>query len=481
VGGGVSGLAAAHRAVERARERGQPVGVTLLEAGDRLGGAVSTAAHDGFLVEAGPDSFITDKPWARFLAERLGLSGRLIGTNPEFRRSFVVRRGRLAPTPEGFQMLAPSRLRPLWRSPILSSLGKLRASLEPWVPRRAAGGDESVASFVRRRFGQELLERLAQPMAAGIYGADPEELSLEATFPRFLLMEKERGSVLRALRAAPGARGHTLESSPAESDREAPTAASGARYALFASFDRGMQTLTDALAARLPAGAAVPGVRVLGLGPAAGGAPGWTVRSARGEESADAVILALPAPDAARLLEPLDLDLAGDLGSIAYGSSVVVTLAYREGAIADPMRGAGFVVPAVEGAAVAACTFSHRKFAGRAPAGHALLRAYHTDRALALEDAELVAVTRAELDRWLGISAAPLFAEVARHARATPRYRVGHRELVTRIEARTARHRGLFLAGNAYRGVGIPDSVRSGEAAAESALALLDAASGRRS
>lgn len=476
VGGGITGLTAAHRSVERAQESGRAVRVSLLEAGPRLGGVVSTRSRDGFVVDDGPDSFLTDKPWARFLAERLGLGPRLIATDPAYRASFVVRGRRLWAAPEGFQVLAPGRLRPVWRSPLFSPLGKLRITLEACIPPRHASGDESVASFVRRRFGREALERIAQPMVAGIYGLDPEDLSLETTFPRFLLLEKEHGSILRALRSARGSRGYAIESSPAEPDREGRFAhkSGGPRLGLFESFDGGMQVLVDALAARLPAGAARTHLRVeeLRAGPG-GGRPRWRLRTSAGEQAADAVVLALPAYEAGRLLAAVDATLAADLSAIAYGSSAVVSLAYPEGAIAHPLGGAGLVIPAREARRVLACIFSHRKFAGRAPGGQGLLRAFLPGEAAESPDAELAAGAHAELRDLLGISGEPLFSRVARYPRATPHYRVGHRDLVGRIETRAAALPGLFLAGNGYRGAGIPDCVRSGEAAAEAALASL--------
>ncbi len=307
VGGGITGLAAAHRLLELAARDRVPLEVALLEARDRLGGVVSSLRRDGFLIEEGPDSIITDKPWARELAERIGLKDRIIGTQEEYRRSFVVRRGRLEPTPDGFYLLAPTRFLPMVTSRIFSPLGKLRMAMDSVIPRGSQTADESVADFVTRRLGREALERMAQPMIGGIYGADPEMLSLRATFPRFLQMEREHGSVIRAMLAAGRAR--------LAMEKAAATRASGPRYGLFVSFDEGLQVLTDALADRLPAGTARTGVRVTGLTSRAGtdGAC-WdlTMESRQVDrpmtESFDAVILALHAPRSAVLLRPFDAD-----------------------------------------------------------------------------------------------------------------------------------------------------------------------------
>jgi oxygen-dependent protoporphyrinogen oxidase len=330
VGGGLTGLAAAHALVERSHRA-----FTLFESAPHAGGIVQTRHERGFVLEEGPDSFITDKPEALDLVRRLGLAGEVRGTRPEFRRSFVVHGGRLVPTPDGFYLLAPARLGPVWASPLFSPWGKLRLALEPWVPRARGlddpAYDESLASFVRRRLGGEVLERIAQAMVGGIYGAAPEELSLAATFPRFLAWEREFGSVTRGLRQQADARA---------------ASASGPRYGLFATLANGMQTLTDALIARLPDGALRPLSPVRALDPDPSG--GWRVSG----EHYDTVILALPAAGAAALVAGFDAALAADLSAYTAGSSVTVSLAYPASAVAHSLDGAGFVVPRGEAAAL---------------------------------------------------------------------------------------------------------------------------------
>ncbi|HKY32050.1 MAG TPA: protoporphyrinogen oxidase [Candidatus Polarisedimenticolia bacterium] len=466
VGGGMSGLAAAHRLGELAAARGLTVAVSLYEASARTGGVVSTLRRDGFLLEEGPDSIITDKPWGRALAERLGLAGRLVGTREASRRSFVVRKGRLHPTPDGFYLLAPTRFLPLAATPLFSPLGKARMALDLVLPRRRGGGDESVGSFVRRRLGREALERMAQPMIAGIYGADPDELSLGATFPRFQAMEAEHGSVILGMLAAGRKR---ADASPAASERSA----SGPRYGLFVSFDDGLQTLTGALAARLPPGAVRAGARVKELSPDPGG--GWIARAAGAGERFDAVILAVPAPEAAALLAPVDPALAAGLRRIPYGAAATVSLAFEARQVSHPMDGAGFVVPSLEGMSITGCTFAHSKYPGRAPEGKVLVRAFWGGASASLDDDGIARATLSELRPLLGIRAEPLFHHLARFPRSMPRYAVGHLTLVDSIEQQAARHRGLALAGNAYRGVGIPDCIHSGESAAEKIIESLGA------
>jgi protoporphyrinogen/coproporphyrinogen III oxidase len=459
IGGGISGLAAAHRAVEIARQRGRALELTVLEGADRLGGTIQTERRDGFLVECGPDSFISEKPWALALCGRLGLEARLLRTDDRYRSAFVVRRGRLHALPEGFQMMAPTRLAPLLASPLFSWRGKARMALDLVLP-RGGDPDESLGAFVRRRLGREALERVAQPLIGGIYTADPDSLSLAATMPRFLEMERRDRSVILGMRRA---------------GRAAPAAAqgtSGARWSLFLTFTDGMEELVHALAGRLPPGAVRLKERVVAVerrGEA------WRLVTAEGAVAeADAVVLASEAHQSARLLRRLDPGLALLLEGIPYASSATVTLAYRRAEIAHPLDGFGFVVPQVEHRPIIACTFSSVKYPGRAPDGMALLRVFvggaMNEIALEADDAALVATARAQLAELLGARGEPLFTRVSRYVKAMPQYQVGHVTRVDAIESASHRHRKLALAGGAYRGVGISDCVRSGEDAAERLL-----------
>jgi protoporphyrinogen/coproporphyrinogen III oxidase len=475
VGGGVSGLAAAHQLFESAARDDSGGGATevlLVEASARLGGTLRTTRREGFLLEGGPDSFISEKPAALELARRLGLGPRVVETNAAHRRSFVVRGGRLRPTPEGFQLLAPSRLLPFLTSDIFSWRGKARMALDLVLPRHTPSGgveDESLADFVRRRFGREALERMAQPMVGGIYTADPERLSLRATMPRFLEMERrDRSLILSMWRAARRQKARGAR----------PNGTSGARYGLFLSFDAGMQTLSDALAARLPSACVRLDTKVESVTPE-GGARRWLVRTSGGEGiSADGVILALPAYGAARLLREADGALAEELEAIPYASTATVNLAYRRADIPHPLDGFGFVVPFVERRTTLACTFSSIKFAGRAPEGHALLRAFVggalQPETFGLDEEAMTAAVRRDLRDLLGVEAPPLFSHVEKWPRSMAQYHLGHSELVGRIRARLSGLPALGLCGNAYEGAGVPDCVRGGEEAARELLARLN-------
>jgi len=458
VGGGIAGLTAAHRAVEISRERETALELTVLEARDRLGGTIETEHAGGFLVETGPDSFLSEKPWALALCRRIGLESRLVGTDDRFRRVFVWFGKRLHPVPDGFQLLAPTRLTPFVTSSLFSWPGKLRMALDVILP-RGGGGDESLGAFVRRRLGREALERIAQPLVAGIYTADPDELSLLATMPRFVELERRERSLILGLWKA---------------SRKAPAAStSGARWSLFVSLAGGMGELIAALASRLPSDAVRLKHRVGGI--ERRGAHWRVTTEEAGAIDADAVIVATETHAASRLLRYVDPPLATMLEMIPYASSATVSLGYRRADVPHPLDGFGFVVPRAEHRDLLACTFSSVKYPGRAPERHILIRCFVGGalNAAALErsDDEIVERVRRELGEALGITAAPMLTRVARHPASMPQYAVGHLTTVETIERRLAAIPGLLLAGGGYRGVGIADCVRSGEAAADAAFA----------
>ncbi|WP_422926359.1 protoporphyrinogen oxidase [Singulisphaera sp. PoT] len=465
VGGGLSGLTAAHRLSQHMGGSYPPFEIIVLEAKDRVGGAIWTRREGGFTLEGGADSFITNKPWGVDLCRELGLSDRLIGTDSRHRRSFVVRQGKLCPVPEGFVLMAPHRLGPLLTSPILSWRGKMRMLFDLVIPRKGDDGDESLATFVKRRFGREALDRLIQPLVGGIYTADPNELSLKATLPQFLRMEQEHGSLIRA------AFRQSREARSAEKN------SSGARYGLFVSLDEGMETLPRELVAALPRGTVRTNSPVRRISRTDPISP-WRVELLDGDPiMAHVVILTTEAHASARLIDGYDPALALQLRSIPYASSAIVNFAFRRDQVSHPMDGFGAVVPAVEGRNILAISFLSVKFPSRAPEGSVLMRVFlggaTQPELFDREDDELVAIARTELGELLGVKGEPLLVEVGRHSRAMPQYTLGHTDRVSAIREQLAKHSCLALAGNAFDGVGIPDCIRGARIAADSALAAL--------
>jgi oxygen-dependent protoporphyrinogen oxidase len=464
IGGGISGLSAAWRLQQISQKSGAPVDLQLLEGSSLIGGSLQSTARDGFLLEAGPDCFISEKPRGIGLCRELGLDGDLIGTRPEYRRSFILRDGRFHPVPEGFYLMGPSRYRPFLESRLLSWPGKFRAMLEPLIPSRPPS-DESLGSFVRRRFGQEMLDWMAQPLIAGIYGASPEALSLRATFPQFLDMERTYGSIVLGLKMRKGG----------------VRAASGARYGLFVTLRGGMQTLADTIKSKLGSVVVRIDTKVVSIAKSSGDAirNSWQVRLANGEVlTADAVCLALPSYAAAQLLRGLDTDLASDLAGIAYAPAATLNVALRNPDVRRPMNGVGFVVPHKEKRLVLGCTIAQHKFAGRAPEGFTLLRAFlggvQGSNWTGLSDADLTENVWKDLQGWLGLAGRPLFTQLQRYSQALPQYNVGHLQRILRVEERALRYSGLALAGNWQYGIGIPDCIESGERAADAVVTYLE-------
>ena len=436
----------------------------MLERSARCGGALETIRRDGFVIETGADSFLSEKPAAAELARRLGLRAELIPTRETYRKTYVVRAGRLVEIPAGFSLLAPAHLGPVFRSSLFSPLGKLRIAMEPYIAARTSNDDESLESFVTRRLGREVLERVAQALAGGIYTADPKRLSMTATMPRFVEMERRHGSVVKGMRAAENARA-------AKSSET-----SGARWSLFQSFKNGMATLPEVLAARL-GGSIRKGAEVVAM---SRNGDAWRLALADGESiDADAVICAAPAYAAARIVAAILPAAAKILAEISYASAATVNLTFRESDFDGPPRAFGFVVPAIEHRRIIAASFSSFKFEGRAPAGAILARAFvggeMSREMMSLSDDEMVAAVRDEFRSLLGVSAAPGFAEVRRWPDSMPQYEVGHLARVAEIERAIAQIPRFAIAGAAYRGVGIPDCVRSGEDAADAIFATLSA------
>lgn len=453
IGGGITGLSAALRL----RDAQGPGNVVLLEASDRLGGKIRTERQDGFVIEAGPDSFLASKTGGLALCRELGLDQRLTSTRPARRRAFVKRRGRLYPLPAGFSGLVPVRVLPLLTSGTISFRGGVRAALEVLVPRREGEGDESVGAFVRRRFGREAYEHLIEPLLSGIYAGDGDTLSLQSTFPQLRAMERTHGSVIRAMLA---------------SSRH-PASVAG-----FVTLPLGLTELVDALRARLE------GLTIKTNEPVhhvQRTTFGYEVVLSNGDRlESRSVVLAAPADRASRILAGLDDELARLLRAIPHVSTAIVTLAFRRDDLKRIPAGHGYVSPRVEGGSVVACSISSHKFDGRASHDALLLRCFlgraGADEVAAMPDATLLQIVRAELSAVFGIDAPPILSRVVRWPAGLPQYTLGHAERLAGIEERLRSFAGLQLAGASYHGIGIPDCIVSGFAAAGAANAHLRAA-----
>lgn len=449
VGGGIAGLAAT-RHLESLLSDAE---ITLVERSDQLGGKLLTEQVDGFVVEGAADSFLSRKPRGVGLCEELGLAGRLVGRRPEHARSFVRHGAELYRLPEGLTGMIPTDLDALASSNLLSAPGQARLAAERELPPASPGGDESIASFMSRRLGPEAYERLVEPLMTGIYGGDGDQLSLEATFPNLRALELEHGSVLAGLEAQEQTR---------------------SEYPVFVSLPGGVGELVRALAAALER-TTFAIATATSVSERSGG---YVVELGAGRRlEADAVVLAVPAFAAGVLVSDLDRALADAHAEIPYASSAIVTLGYATNDVPHPLDGFGYVVPKTEGSDVLACTWSSSKWEGRAPAGRELLRVYlgrfGGRDVTALSDDELVTLAREEL-RVLELDAEPAFVRIHRWPHGMPQYTLGHGERLARIDSALERHPGLALAGAAYRGVGIPDCIHSGEVAARSIAHALE-------
>ena len=458
IGGGISGLSAAYT-IEQKRQSGTPVEYVLFESSARLGGVLVTDRVDGCLVEAGPDSFLTEKPWAADLCSKIGLGDQLIGSNDSERKTYIVARGKLVVMPDGLMFMVPTKIMPTVFSPLFSLRTKMRMAAEWFHPPHKASADETVAQMVERHYGSEMVDLLADPLLSGVYGGEASQLSVRAVLPRFAEMESKHGSLGRAMLAARKKMGGA-PNVPARP--------------LFSSLKDGMQQMIDALVARLDENALRKSSLVQSVIPQD---HAWTVSAGYQSGQFDAVIIATPTHAAAAMLQAAEGKLARELGEIQYSSSVTVTLGYDEKVRRSLPPGFGFLVPRSEGRRMLAATFVHNKFPHRAPESRAIVRCFlggaRDEQILQSSEAEILEIVRRELRQIIGtaLDAEPLFARVYKWKSAMAQYSVGHLERLQRIEAFRQKLPGLALAGNGYSGIGVPDCVRSGAEAASKILA----------
>lgn len=451
VGGGVTGLATAHALAKSS----DPIDVHLIEAAARLGGNIHTVRKNAFVLDAGPDSWVATKRHATDLAKEVGLGDDLIGTRPDTRKVYIVWQKQLHPMPEGLVLGIPTAFRPFAESDLLTLDGKLRAGLDLFVPKKLYAGDEdeSIASFIARRLGPQIGERIAGPLLGGIFGGDPDQLSVRACAPQLVAAEARYGSLVRAMRAM-----------RREREKSGPIGSAST----FLSLERGMSDLIVNVAHRLRGThvSTQTSVRKLSRLPEGDGRGRWAVETSRETLFADDVVLSVPAHVAAKLTRDVDDEITRILAGVDYVSTATVFLGFRGYDVRHPLDSVGFLVPHAERRPILACTFVSSKWEHRAPAGHALMRVFiggaEGEHLLGRDDEGLVRIAREQLAELMGITRDPLFTQVFRFDRASPQMHVGHLARMQRLAARLVELPGLHVGGNGYVGTGIPDAVRQG-------------------
>ncbi|HEU0291627.1 MAG TPA: protoporphyrinogen oxidase [Anaerolineales bacterium] len=466
IGGGIAGLSAAYYA----RKNIPDSSVTLIESDSHWGGKIITDrvsfAGGQFIIEGGPDTFLATKPWGVALCKELGLAERLHGTNPDQKNTYVLNKGRLLPLPDGLAMMIPTNVEAILKTRLVSWFGKTRMGLDFLLPAKAVNGDESLGAFVSRRLGREAYENLIEPLMSGIYAGDGDQLSLASTFPYLRDLESKYGSLARgALQMRKQSNGKAVQ---------------GSRSA-FLTPTTGLAEIVEALVESLESSGAT-----LRLNTRASHIShhleleSWNVELDSGESlEADSIILATPAYVSAALLASFDPELASALQSIPYASTATVSLTYRLSDIPRALDGYGYVIPRREGRKALACTWTSTKFPHRAPDGYALIRVFVGRAGQELPspngrgaggEGELLELAKEELKLTLGVTANPLLSRIFMWDKAMPQYNLGHPEILKRIDAALEKHPGLALAGNGYRGIGIPDCIHSGELAVNKIL-----------
>ncbi|HET9911098.1 MAG TPA: protoporphyrinogen oxidase [Anaerolineales bacterium] len=463
VGGGIAGLSAAYYA----RKRNPDAEIMLVESSDRWGGKIRTdrvAFDDGqFIIEGGPDTFLATKPWGVALCKELGLGDRLHGTNPHKKNTYVLNRDRLLPLPDGLAMMIPTNIEAILKSRLVSWFSKARMGLDFLLPPKAVNGDESLGAFVSRRLGREAYENLIEPLMSGIYAGDGDQLSLASTFPYLRDLELKYGSLARgALKMRRQSNGKSVQ---------------GSRSA-FLTPTTGLAEIVEKLIGYLETNSVtlhlnthVTSVKHLTPFDRLRAAPDTWHLILDTDESliANGIIIAAPAFAAAQMLASLDPSLASDLRSIPYASTATVSLAYRQSDIPRDLDGYGYVIPRREGRRALACTWTSTKFPHRAPDGYALIRVFvgRAGQDIPWNEDDLLALAKEELKLTLGVTTDPLLSRVFLWDKAMPQYNLGHPEILKRIDDALEKYPGLALAGNGYRGIGIPDCIHSGEVAVD--------------
>jgi oxygen-dependent protoporphyrinogen oxidase len=466
IGGGIAGLAAAVHLKSGAKAYGKTMDVLLLEKNNRVGGKILTEKIDGYLVEGGPDSFLPEKVWSVNLAKHLGLEPELLPSNDEFKGTFIYSGKKLHSLPEGVMLMVPTSFWPMAKSSLITWPGKLRMGMEVFVPKRRSRDDESLASFVTRRLGRECLEKIAEPLVAGIHTSNPDNMSVLATFPRFVQMEQKSGSLIRGMTASMKTRTHATHNGP-------PPKTGATKLTFVMSFKSGMDTLSQACVDHIGRDSIRLSATVKAVEPRG---KGYAVVLDTGETlEADHVMIASAAYEAADMVKGFDANLAEQMNRIEWSSSGTVTVAFRKEDVKVPLKGFGFIVPRVEGRRVNAATYSSIKWSFRAPDDMVQIRVFvggghHEELVRDLDDADMTRMVLEELDTIVGIKANARFSKVYRWHKGMPKYTVGHLDRIAILDRVLSKHGGLHLIGCSYKGIGIGDCVHEAQTAAEKIL-----------
>jgi oxygen-dependent protoporphyrinogen oxidase len=465
IGGGISGLSTAYFLKEEAKKTGADISIKLIEKNDRLGGNIMTERVDNFIIEGGPDCFISDKPWALQLCRKLGLSDRISNTNTiEGSTTFVLSKGKLQPLPEGFILMIPTKIMPFLFNSLISVHGKLRMALDLVKPKGDPNKDVSLGEFVNRRLGKEAMEKIAEPLVAGVHAGNPETMSLKSSFPRFLDMEQKYGSlILGMLKARSMAKKMPKKEGP--------------KLTMFMTLKGGLVELVDAIIKNLDKESILTGKTILNIDKKPNGAYVLNIEG-EGPIETDYVVFSTPAFVTAKLIKNLDQEMAEKLENIPYVSTATVSLAFKKSEIKSSLKGFGFVIPRLEKRKIMAATWTSIKFPNRAPDDSILIRCFvggsKNEELSYMEPEEMIKMVRNELKEIVGIDAEPILARVFKWDKAMPQYVIGHCEIIKWLDERIKQHPGFFLTGSAYKGVGLSDSVHNGEITASDVLKFND-------
>ena len=464
IGGGIAGLAAAYHIHEEI-SRSTPVACTLLESSEKFGGKISTMRFDGFIVERGPDSFISQKPQAIELCKKLGLADRLTGTSPDHPNTYVCLKNKLVTMPDGLSLMIPTKFMPFILSPLFSWMGKIRMGMDLFLPKKKGNGDESLASFVRRRMGEEALEKMAEPMLAGIYASDPELMSINSTFPMFVQTEQKYRSLILGMLARK--RQQIIHRAKIPKGKQP--------FSLFMTLKNGLDEMVETLVEKATNVVFRSETKVTDLSLTEGG---WRLTLYDGSSiNADAVILATPAQISAHLIEQTSPKVAGLLNQIRYVSTATVSIAYKKEGFPHSLDGFGFVVPKTEGKRILACTWTSSKFPERVPEEYVMLRCFvggaMREELAELDEDSIGTMVREELLDIMGIDCEPVFLKIFRYKKSNVQYQVGHAALIESVRKELQSFPGLVVTGSAYTGIGIPDCIRDGVSAAKEVIEFL--------